>query len=244
LFYPNNLSLQSTIHEEHTAAHITRSLDVVRYYDNKIKQKEFSKHYDIPVLYINLEKRKDRRQKMEKTLSIFPTVIRIEADYVQDNGALGCLQSHIKMLKYAIEHYPGKDVLFCEDDIDFVGQKGYDPRTFLFNFFEKKMKWDTLLLANHTQQSVPTVYKDLDRTFDSQTCSCYLVRAGYIQNLLNVFENSIAVYNSFGIWNNLTNASDQCWKVLQKVDMWLVPDKTIAKQYQDYSDIQKTIVNY
>jgi len=240
IFYPNNLTNVSNIHDEHTDAHIKRALEVISYYDDKMKLKDFSKKYDIPVLYINLEKRKDRNERMIKTLSIFPTVERIDAVYNMEKGALGCLYSHIKMLKYAMEKYPGKDVMFCEDDLEFV----VDPRLFLYNFYERNMAWDVLVIANYTQQSIPTAYKDLLRTFDSQTCACYLVKSNYIQKILNVFEESLAIYNRFGVWNDLINCTDQCWKTLQKVDMWFVPEKIIAKQYENYSDIEKKVVNY
>jgi GR25 family glycosyltransferase involved in LPS biosynthesis len=240
LFYPQNLEIQSNIHTEHTDAHIKRSLEVVKYYDNKVKVKDFFNKYDIPVFYINLEKRKDRNESMIKALSIFPKVERIDAVYEFQNGALGCLKSHIKMLKRALEKYPGKHVLFCEDDIVFKE----NPLLFIDDFFSKGLKWDVLVLANYTQETIPTPYKNILRTFNSQTCACYLVRAGYIETILKEFENSLEIYNRLKMWNDYINCTDQCWKKLQKIDYWYIPDNLIVKQKEDYSDIEKKVVNY
>jgi GR25 family glycosyltransferase involved in LPS biosynthesis len=240
LFYPQNLEMQSNIHTEHTDSHIKRSLEVIKYYDDKMKIKDFFKKYDIPAFYINLEKRKDRNESVKNTLSVFPNVERIDAIYEFQNGALGCLKSHIKMLKTALEKYPGKHILFCEDDIVFKE----NPLLFIDDFFSKELKWDVLVLANYTQESVPTPYKNILRTFNSQTCACYLVRAGYIQTILREFENSLEIYNRLKIWNDIVNCTDQCWKKLQKLDYWYIPEKVIVKQKEDYSDIEKKIVNY
>jgi GR25 family glycosyltransferase involved in LPS biosynthesis len=223
LFYPNNLSLQSTIHSDHTDAHINRSLEVVTYYDNKIKAKEFTKHYNIPVLYVCLSKFKDG-ENIKKSLSIFSTTEKMESVYLYEHPELSRLESHIKMLSHTLEKYPGKDVLFCEDNIKFES----DPRIFLYNFFEKKITWDVLLLSNYSQQSVSSAYKDIQRTFESTGTGCYLVRAGYINKILSVFQDSIAIYKRFGIWTDHINNADQCWKSLQKIDQWFVPQKNIV----------------
>ena len=80
------------------------------------------------ILYINLEKRKDKKDFTEKELKkINRTAIRINAvDHTnlidKRDRVLGCTYSHIKALEYAIEnHYP--NVLILEDDSEFITDK-------------------------------------------------------------------------------------------------------------------------
>jgi GR25 family glycosyltransferase involved in LPS biosynthesis len=55
IFFPNNVSLQSTIHEDHTSAHISRSIELLKYYSNKIKELEFKDNFSA-YTYINFIK--------------------------------------------------------------------------------------------------------------------------------------------------------------------------------------------
>ena len=60
--------------------------------------------HNIPVLYINLEKRKDRKIHIEEELKDFKSVERIEAvDTSDTSGYFGCVLSHIKALETAKE---------------------------------------------------------------------------------------------------------------------------------------------
>ena len=80
------------------------------------------------ILYINLEKRKDKKDFTEKQLKkINRTAIRIDAidhtDLIdKKERALGCTYSHIKALEYAIEN-KYENVLILEDDSEFITDK-------------------------------------------------------------------------------------------------------------------------
>ena len=239
MVYPNNLSLKSTIHDDHTSEHIKRSLEVVEFYYKKLKIKKV-REFSIPILYINLDHRTDRRHYMEKEMDIFlpETVLRISS-ILDENGQLGCLKSHIKMLTYALEHFPTKDVLFCEDDIEFL----VDPRLFLYDIYQLHMDWDVVMLAHNTSISEKTSFPGISRIFDSFTCACYLVRSTYIPILLDIYKQSLMKYEETGSWS-VNYASDVCWKQLQKHDRWFTFDTRIAKQRESYSDIEKKMVDY
>ena len=77
---------------------------------------EFIEH----VVYINLEHRKDRRENIEKELSIFSSekVQRFDAIHEPKRGHLGCSKSHIEVLKLAIK-FGWKNYLVVEDDAVF-----------------------------------------------------------------------------------------------------------------------------
>ena len=73
------------------------------------------------VIYINLEKRKDRRVAIEKQLLLyFPSnkIVRFNA-FFNERGYVGCSQSHIGALQMAINH-KWKNCLILEDDIVYI----------------------------------------------------------------------------------------------------------------------------
>ena len=69
------------------------------------------------VVYINLEKRKDRLVQIQQELSIFPPekVQRFNA-ISHEKGLIGCVKSHIAVLEMAISQN-WKNVLIVEDDM-------------------------------------------------------------------------------------------------------------------------------
>ena len=71
------------------------------------------------VVYINLERRADRKVQVESELSIFlpEKIVRFAA--IEDNpGCIGCSKSHVAVLKMAIQHQ-WRNVLIVEDDLLF-----------------------------------------------------------------------------------------------------------------------------
>lgn len=196
------------------------------------------------ILYINLDHRKDRDNSTKKELKkYFPDITpnRISAVLTPENGAIGCLKSHISMCKYALENFRGGNILFCEDDIEFIE----NPVKYLQIFFnDKKFRdWDVLMIGHNTYNSMDTHNENVIRILGSQTTSCYLIKYQYISKLLSVYENCLKDFNNTKIWKT-EHCSDQCWKVLQPIDKWYTFKTRICKQRESYSDIQKGVVNY
>jgi GR25 family glycosyltransferase involved in LPS biosynthesis len=50
------------------------------------------------VFYINLERRKDRYEQINKELEIFP-IEKVERFNAIEEGKIGCLKSHLEVLK-------------------------------------------------------------------------------------------------------------------------------------------------
>ena len=77
--------------------------------------------FNIPTLYINLDKRPDRKKQIENELKDFNYVERIEAIDTSTNGSayFGCVLSHIIALETAKER-GWDEVMICEDDFEFV----------------------------------------------------------------------------------------------------------------------------
>ena len=180
---------------------------------------------------------------MKKQLSIFPkdTILRLDA-IKEEKGALGCLKSHIKMLEYSLKNFPKQNIMFCEDDIEFLE----NPLNFINEFFnnpELLIIWDVIMLSNNTRKKEDTKYNNIIRVRESQTSSCYIINYRYINILLDIYKNSLKNYEISGLWKD-EYCTDQAWKKLQSEDNWYTFKKRICKQIESYSDIENKIVDY
>jgi hypothetical protein len=201
--------------------------------------------------YINLDHRVDRKILVEREFNkLNIECIRIPA-ILHSDGAIGCLQSHIKVLETCDI---GAEYLWvCEDDVEFL-----IPRVELDKTIEAFMKseGDILCLAFNSRKH--TKYSDgFLRTTDNQTTSCYIIKQRFRLVLLNFWKsllNSIetkTIHPLMDIYLKLDvhkgeniNAADQAWKILQKDYIFLIPGRRHAKQCSGYSDIEQKPVNY
>lgn len=193
------------------------------------------------IYYINLNKREDRKKEF---LDNFPSVdesriFRVTAHEYPENGAVGCLMSHVTALSRALED-PGENILICEDDFT-IKDMEYCNRM-LALFFKNIHDWDVLMLGQNTIESEDTPYKTekgekIIRIKNSQTASGYLIQKSYIPKLLDIYGGDLADYMRTGQWGNYF--TDQSWKVLQPGDKWYSFSPTVAVQRPSYSDIQK-----
>ena len=189
------------------------------------------------IVYINLEHRKDRKQQIEKELSIFPkdTVLRFNAILDKGNGHVGCGLSHIAVLEMAIKEN-WSNVLIVEDDM--VWNK---------TVFDSGMKTLTDLIKNPYDVIVlgGTDVKHNDKThklLECKTTTAYLVNRHYFQKLLDCFKTTVINLLRFGQPN--IYAIDQTWKSLQQTDNWYVIYPALSIQSPGYSDIEKRNIDY
>jgi glycosyl transferase family 25 len=186
------------------------------------------------VVYINLDKRIDRRVHMESITSIFgDKVIRFEA--IEDRvGIVGCVKSHIAVLNMALDN-KWKNVLILEDDIAWNNfQKGHSIFTQLV-----KNPYDVILLGGSKVQYDTSTLK----LFNARTTSAYLVSREYIPTLLDNFETGLK-----GLLNNTydreTYSLDTYWNRLQNVDNWYIVVPHLVYQLPGYSDIEGRYMDY
>jgi glycosyl transferase family 25 len=193
------------------------------------------------IYYINLNKREDRKKEF---LDNFPAVdesriIRVTAHEYPENGAVGCLMSHVTALSRALEG-PGENILICEDDLN-IKDMDYCNRA-LALLFKNIPDWDVVMLGQNTIESEDTSFKTekgekIIRIKNSQTASGYLIKKKYIPKLLDIYARDLTDYMRTGQWGNYF--TDQSWKVLQPADKWYSFSPTVAVQRPSYSDIQK-----
>ena len=180
------------------------------------------------VVYINLAHRTDRREQVEKELSIFPSekVLRFDA-IKHERGAIGCSLSHIAVLEMAIEKN-WKNVLIVEDDMIWNNNQFDTGRKTLNNLISKP--YDVIVLGGTFVKYNPMTNK----LIECQTTTAYLIHNHYFQKLLDCFKQSVADKSYI----------DKSWKSLQKPDNWFIIYPPLAIQSAGYSDIEKRDTNY
>ena len=199
------------------------------------------------IYYINLNKREDRKAEF---LDNFPSIdeskiVRIQGHYYPENGAVGCLMSHITALNAALNDEKGENILICEDDLT-IKDMDYCNRM-LDLLFENINDWDVIMLGQNTIDSEDVgINSDKNekiiRIKNSQTASGYLIKKKYIPKILEIYTNDLNKYLKTGLWGNYY--TDQSWKVLQPKDNWYSFHPSVAIQRSSYSDIEKGNVDY
>ena len=138
------------------------------------------------IIYINLNKRTDRREPIEKELNAFNLKYeRYEAIETKGFGIHGCGLSHLNVIKMAKENNY-ENVLILEDDFTFVVSKD-DFEKQLDDFFKLKINYDVLMLSYNLFQFEYTEYDFLNRVKDAQTASGYLINKHYYDKLIELY---------------------------------------------------------
>jgi glycosyl transferase family 25 len=188
--------------------------------------------------YINLERRTDRREDIERELSDKGiTFERFPAIDYPSQGHIGCSLSHIAVLRLARERNYDSVMIF-EDD---------------FEFLVSKEEWEQLV------KRIPTSYdvimmsynsygsENHDETFDRalnvQTTSGYIVHSRFYETLINRWQEGVNKFIEHPQEPG-NYCCDQYWKPLQAVSEWYIYKNRIGRQRVGFSDIEKMVVFY
>jgi len=186
------------------------------------------------VVYINLEHRTDRREQIEKELSIIPSekVLRFNA-IREDFGALGCTKSHIAVLEMAIQE-GWSNYLVIEDD----GMWSSFDTSYPILEHLSKNPYDVIVLG-----AVVPIYDKLTyKLHKSQTTTSFLVNKNYFSTLLQNFKDS--AQGLYATRSPPLYALDMYWQRLQARDNWYLVAPSLVVQRPSYSDIEKKEVDY
>lgn len=195
---------------------------------------------EIKIVYINLESRSDRREQIEtefKNIGL-KSYSRFEAISKED-GALGCVLSHIKVLEeWDIKQH--KYLLICEDDVQF--QSSIYEFANLTQHFIEDINLDVLCLGfnNYNQIEYNSLFY---LTSNTQTTSCYLLKFHMRDIILSNFKSSAKLLES-NIDRYFNIEMDQVWKLLQSKFMFVIPKNRFAIQRISFSNIANRITNY
>ncbi len=194
------------------------------------------------IIYINLDKRTDRKEQIEKELNSFNLQYTRYSAIHHNSGIVGCGYSHLNVLKIAKEENL-KNVLILEDDFTFLVSKE-EFENELDKFFKfVGDDYDVCMISYNLNEgkSIPNI-DFLGSIISAQTASGYIVNNRYFDKLIELYEKYIPILESTG--QHWIYANDQIWKTLQKQDKWYYFIKRIGKQRSGYSDNTQSYVDY
>lgn len=190
--------------------------------------------------YINLDTRPDRKQHVERQM----TIIGINAERFKaiklTNGALGCSMSHLKILETAKSN-DWDHVLIVEDDIKFL-----NPEVFIkqFNkFLEIHKEFDVALLAGNNMPPFSNIDDTCVKVSRCQTTTGYLVKNHYFDTLIHNYRKGIEKLIKQPK-EHILYALDKYWFHIQEKHNWYLITPLTVIQRADYSDIEKRPTDY
>lgn len=194
------------------------------------------------IIYINLEKRVDRRKHIEAELKRVGVpedkIIRFAA--IEDtNGALGCAKSHLSALVMA-QINQWKNVLILEDDMMFNTDPDISERTNTFFRNLQNINWDVAFLS----ASYFIIKERMDYTYKVEfayLANSYIVQRHYYQKLLHNYGQSVYLLEN-GEKRNKAGI-DTNWMKLMSKDNWYGIYPCIGYQHTSMSDIEKVEVD-
>jgi hypothetical protein len=192
-------------------------------------------HYIDTIIYINLERRPDRKEDIENELNKFGLkYTRFIAVDTPGYGCYGCSLSHLHILKY-VKEMGYKNVMIVEDDFQFlVDKEEFENKITLL--FEKKPNFDVCMLSACIQQVQPDPDSNPNfrRIIEASASSGYIIQSHYYDKLIEIFEWSFPkLIETRMEW---IYTLDQVWKRLQVTDNWITFEKLVGKQRPGFSD--------
>ena len=194
------------------------------------------------IIYINLDKRPDRRRRIEeefKRMGIPPNKIeRFAAINNEKRPECGCSESHLQVLEIA-RNRGYKNVLVLEDDFQFIVEK----QLFYSNIsLLNSLDYDVVMLSYSLQGKQQPFNNIFGKLIEAQTASGFLVHNKFYDKLIKTYSDGLIQLKNTGNYGKF--AIDQYWKKLQPISKWFYYLKRIGKQGISYSDIERSMVNY
>jgi GR25 family glycosyltransferase involved in LPS biosynthesis len=195
--------------------------------------------YPLPAFYINLDRRKDRREEFMKEAELLGFPVERFPAIARTPGILGCGLSHLAVLKLARERkLPA--VLIFEDDFQLL----VSPEEFrrqITTVLEQEASWDVLMLSYNLNAFVPHS-PHLLKVLDCQTASGYIVHSRFYDTLINLYETAMPALEKTG--RHWDYANDQVWKQLQPKAAWYAFKTRLGKQRPSFSDNSGSHTDY
>jgi hypothetical protein len=193
------------------------------------------------IIYINLEKRNDRRELIEEDLEKIGLDAERFIGIPFEPGIVGCGKSHLSVMKMARER-GYKNILILEDDFKFlVSREELDNS--LNTFFDSVPDYDVCMFCcQNLVEITPKPFPFLSRIQEANNASAYLINGKYLDTIIDLYEHALPLLENTGEhWNY---ANDQVWKKLQCKDKWFTFTPRLGKQRSGYSDNAKSFMNY
>lgn len=194
------------------------------------------------LLYINLERRTDRKQMVLEEFGKLGWVTepRWFKAVEMANGAIGCTISHIKCIELA-KKMGWSHVVVCEDDIKFTLHSVFTEN--LEKFLSSGIDWDVILFAGNNVGRYRNTGEGAVQIQMCQTTTGYLVKSDYYDTLINNFKEGLGKLMREPT-NHRQYAIDKYWFSLQMVGKWYLVFPLTVTQHSIYSDIENKNTNY
>lgn len=188
------------------------------------------------VMYINLDKRKDRKLLAEKEFKkagisaqrVSGTIFN-GTNNANANGSFGDLLTHVKILKYAKEQK--KNVFIFEDDVKFIND--YKAIIPLYCDEISQSDWDIAYLGGNILKPMYQISDHVGKLTHSQSTHSYGVKYEFIDTLLNYIPLDRIIPLDV-IYAELVIPRHNCY----------MPIPMLTVQRDDYSDIEGQMANY
>jgi glycosyl transferase, family 25 len=195
------------------------------------------------VVYINLDKRVDRRTRMEEQLDAFGIRYDRFSAVAHEFGIVGCTRSHLEIYKMA-KLRGARNVWILEDDLEFLVSR-QELETTVCDLFTQCPRFDVAMLAYKLLEHDDRFCGETamyTRALCAQTASCYIVQAHYYDVLIRLYEEALPLLEHTR--QHWLYANDQIWKLLQTTDTWVATKKRVGKQRDGYSDNAECFMSY
>ena len=196
------------------------------------------------IFYINLDHRTDRKEEIERELTRFDLKFERFPAIPHKIGGVGCGTSHLEVIKLAKQR-GYRNVLIFEDDIEFIVDKETFDKNMQALFDEKMLTayYDVCFLAyNVTSYEPMTPYPFVQRVWESQTASAYLISDHFFDTLINLYSYSINMFERRD--EHWTYSIYQSWKQIQPHTFWICFTDRMGKQRASMSDNTCVFTDY
>jgi len=187
--------------------------------------------------YINLERRTDRRELIEKELADKGLDVERFKALEHSQPAIGCTMSHLAVIKLARERKYDCVVVF-EDDFEFLVTTEEWNRLITC----LPASYDVVMMSYYTQKSEP--HDDIfDRVHDAQTTSGYIVHSKFYDTLIARWDEGLRLFleHPHVHWLYIL---DQYWKALQPVSEWYQFKNRLGRQRAGFNDLSNSFSDY
>ncbi len=196
-------------------------------------------------IFINLDKRRDRRRLIEaelKEIGVPQEKLQRFAAIELSPGYLGCSKSHLEILRMA-KRAGWKNYCVIEDDIQFNKTPLDYVKMNAFLRYLRENDWDVGLVSFNAFEVAPVPgYASIMKALRGFTTGCYMVNSRYYDTLLANFEEGVDLLEKTNSKNEYT--IDTYWQRLMPVGKWYWNYPNFGFQREDFSDIEGRHVNY
>ena len=220
------------VNKEYNNTSIITTVDSKNQTGNSMPITEYIKY----ALFINLDKRIDRRIHIENEFKLFGKhLIRISGYLDEKYPYLGCMKSHLAAIEYA-QNYNLDNVLILEDDAKWsTNEKAYE----IFEMLVKK-PFDVIMLGGTSSYYDKSTYK----VKQSQGGASYLINKSYYPIILKKAREVVSNFIPGMTKDEDITPDIALFKPLQQRDNWFIVVPSLITQMKSHSNILNKTVDY